>query len=54
MFILLSIRMVVLINKEGFLKNLTVMQNDLMDTVYVVGYLGMIAIIPLLFVKVVF
>lgn len=46
MFILLSIRMVMSGNTEGFLKNLAVMQYGLMTTVYAVGYLGMIAIIP--------
>ena len=46
MFILLSIRMVMSSNTEGFLKNLAVMQYGLMTTVYAVGYLGMIAIIP--------
>ena len=47
MFILLSIRMVISGNTEGFLKNLSVLQYGLMLTVYAVGYLGLIAEIPL-------
>lgn len=47
MFILLSIRMVMSSNTQGFLKNLAVMQYGLMTTVYALGYLGLIAIIPM-------
>ena len=47
MFILLSVRMVMSSNTEGFLKNLAVLQYGLMTTVYALGYLGLIAIIPL-------
>lgn len=46
MFILISVRMVMSSNTEGFLKNLAVLQYGLMTTVYAVGYLGLIAIIP--------
>lgn len=46
MFILISVRMVLSSNTEGFLKNLAVLQYGLMTTVYAVGYLGMLAIIP--------
>lgn len=47
MFILLSIRMVMSGNVQGFLKNLAVLQYGLMSTVYALGYLGLIAIIPM-------
>ena len=47
MFILISIRMVLSANTDGFLKNLAVVQYGLMTTVYALGYLGMIAIIPI-------
>ncbi len=46
MYMLISIRMVVTSNTEGFLKNLAVIQYGLMTTVYALGYLGLIAIIP--------
>lgn len=47
MFILISVRMVMSSNTIGFLKNLAVIQYGLMTTVYALGYLGMIAIIPM-------
>ena len=47
MFILISVRMVMSSNTEGFLKNLAVIQYGLMTTVYALGYLGMTAIIPM-------
>lgn len=47
MFILLSVRMVMASNVNGFLKNLAVLQYGLMTTVYALGYLGLIAIIPM-------
>jgi len=47
MFILLSIRMVMASNVNGFLKNLAVLQYGLMTTVYALGYLGLLAIIPM-------
>ena len=47
MFMLLAARMVISGNTEGFLKNLAVLQFGLMITVYAVGYLGLIAQIPL-------
>ena len=47
MFILLSMRMVMASNVNGFLKNLAVLQYGLMTTVYALGYLGLLAIIPL-------
>ena len=47
MFILISVRMVMASNTDGFLKNLAVLQYGLMTTVYALGYLGLIAIIPL-------
>ena len=47
MFILLSIRMVMTSNVDGFLKNLAVLQYGLMTTVYALGYLGLIAAIPM-------
>ena len=47
MFILLSVRMVMSSNVQGFLKNLAVLQYGLMTTVYALGYLGLIAIIPM-------
>ena len=47
MFILISIRMVLSNNTKGFLKNLAVIQYGLMTTVYALGYLGMIAVIPM-------
>lgn len=47
MFILLSVRMVMSSNTEGFLKNLAVLQYGLMTTVYALGYLGLLAIIPM-------
>ena len=46
MFILLSVRMVMSSNVNGFLKNLAVLQYGLMTTVYALGYLGLLAIIP--------
>lgn len=46
MFVLLSIRMVMASNVDGFLKNLAVLQYGLMTTVYALGYLGLLAIIP--------
>ena len=47
MFILSSVRMVMSSNTEGFLKNLAVIQYGLMTTVYALGYLGMIAVVPM-------
>lgn len=47
MFILISVRMVMASNVEGFLKNLAVIQYGLMSTVYALGYLGLLAIIPM-------
>lgn len=47
MFILISVRMVMSSNTEGFLKNLAVIQYGLMSTVYALGYLGMLAIVPM-------
>lgn len=47
MFILISVRMVMSSNTDGFLKNLAVIQYGLMTTVYALGYLGMIAIVPM-------
>ena len=47
MFILISIRMVMASNVNGFLKNLAVLQYGLMTTVYALGYLGLLAIIPM-------
>ncbi|MCD7880009.1 MAG: phosphatidate cytidylyltransferase [Candidatus Gastranaerophilales bacterium] len=47
MFILISVRMVLSGNTQGFLKNLAVIQCGLMTTIYALGYLGMIAIIPM-------
>ena len=47
MFILISARMVLSSNTDGFLKNLAVLQYGLMTTVYALGYLGLIAIIPM-------
>ena len=47
MFILLSVRMVMASNTDGFLKNLAVLQYGLMSTVYALGYLGLLAIIPM-------
>lgn len=47
MFILLSMRMVMASNVNGFLKNLAVLQYGLMTTVYALGYLGLLAIIPI-------
>ncbi len=47
MFILISVRMVLASNTDGFLKNLAVLQYGLMTTVYALGYLGLLAIIPL-------
>ncbi len=47
MFILISVRMVMSGNTEGFLKNLAVIQYGLMSTVYALGYLGMLAIVPM-------
>ena len=46
-FILISIRMVMASNVNGFLKNLAVLQYGLMTTVYALGYLGLLAIIPM-------
>ncbi len=46
MYMLISMRMVISGNTDGFLKNLAVIQYGLMTTVYAVGYLGLIAIIP--------
>ena len=46
MFILISVRMVMASNVNGFLKNLAVLQYGLMTTVYALGYLGLLAIIP--------
>ena len=46
-FILLSMRMVMASNVNGFLKNLAVLQYGLMTTVYALGYLGLLAIIPI-------
>lgn len=46
MFILLSMRMVMVSNTDGFLKNLAVLQWGLMTTVYSLGYLAMLLIIP--------
>jgi len=46
MFMLTAIRMVVAGNTQGFLKNLAVIQYGLMISVYALGYLGMIMIIP--------
>lgn len=46
-FILISIRMVMASNVNGFLKNLAVIQYGLMTTVYALGYLGLLAIIPM-------
>jgi len=46
MFILISVRMVLSGNTEGFLKNLAVIQYGLMTTVYALGYLALIAIVP--------
>jgi phosphatidate cytidylyltransferase len=39
--------MVMASNVEGFLKNLAVIQYGLMSTVYALGYLGLLAIIPM-------
>lgn len=47
MFILISVRMVMSSNVSGFLKNLAVIQYGLMSTVYSLGYLGLLAIIPM-------
>lgn len=47
MFILISVRMVMASNVEGFLKNLAVIQYGLMTTVYALGYLGLLAIVPM-------
>lgn len=47
MFILISVRMVMASNVNGFLKNLAVLQYGLMTTVYALGYLGLLAIIPM-------
>ncbi len=46
MFLIMAIRMVVAGNTDGFLKSLAVMQWGLMTTVYAIGYLGLILIIP--------
>lgn len=46
MFILLSTRMVMTSNTQGFLKNLAVLHYGLMTTVYSIGYLGVLAIVP--------
>lgn len=45
-FILLSTGMVLTGNTDGFLKNLAVLQYGLMSTVYSIGYLGLLAVIP--------
>lgn len=45
-FILISIRMVMSGNVKGFLKNLAVFQYGLMTTVYALGYLGLLLVIP--------
>lgn len=45
-FILISTFMVFSNNTKGFLKTLAVFQYGVMTTVYAIGYLGMIAIIP--------
>jgi phosphatidate cytidylyltransferase len=47
MFILISVRMVLSSNTDGFLKNLAVIQYGLMSTVYALGYLALIASIPM-------
>lgn len=46
MFILISTMMVFSNNTKGFLKTLAVLQYGIMTTVYAIGYLGLIAIIP--------
>lgn len=46
MFIIISTMMVFSNNTKGFLKTLSVIQYGVMTTVYAIGYLAMIAIIP--------
>ena len=46
MFLLIAIRMVLSSNTKGFLKSLAVTQWGLMTTVYAIGYLALILIVP--------
>ncbi|MCQ2739890.1 MAG: phosphatidate cytidylyltransferase [bacterium] len=46
MFIMISTMMVISNNTKGFLKTLAVIQYGVMTTVYAIGYLAMISIIP--------
>ena len=47
MFLVMAIRMVIASNTVGFLKSLAVIHWGMMTTVYAIGYLGLILIIPI-------
>lgn len=46
MFLIMAIRMVIASNTQGFLKSLAVIHWGMMTTVYAIGYLALILIIP--------